>query len=175
MRPYKERSPTAVCYLAASTSFIDEQYAAMTITLNKWLIRKQMKNTEREGFSSPLRSIPLYRRTRLTFCEQMNWCHERRGFHGLLTPLLSGLSFKGGVENEHEKWNPINSITVESESSVPIKSEKREVKYNFILIVLYFQKQKVNEWLYLCTRSDTTENNKFFTEHEYRQSVLCLC
>jgi hypothetical protein len=80
-----------------------------------------------------------------------------------------------GTENEHEKWNPINSIAVESESFVPIKSEKREVKNKFILIVLYFPKQKVNEWLYLCTRSDTTENNKFVKEYECRQLRLRLC
>jgi hypothetical protein len=53
-----------------------------------------------------------------------------------------------GGANEHEKWDTINSIAAESESFVRIKREMREVKYNFILIVLYFQTQKVNEWLY---------------------------
>jgi hypothetical protein len=62
---------------------------------------------------------------------------------------------------------PVNSIVVESESFVPIKSEKREVKYNFILIVLYFQTQNVNEWPYSRIKSDATENNKFVKEHEY--------
>jgi hypothetical protein len=58
-QPYKAKSPTAVCYLAVSTNFIDEQYAAVTITLNKWLIRQQMKNAERESFSSPPASHPF--------------------------------------------------------------------------------------------------------------------
>lgn len=48
------------------------------------------------------------------------------------THFCPDLVSNGGVENKHEKWNPINSIAVESESFVPIKSGKREVKYNFI-------------------------------------------
>jgi hypothetical protein len=44
-----------------------------------------------------------------------------------------------GRENEHEKWDPIDSIAVESESFVRTQSEKREVKYNFYFNTLFLE------------------------------------
>jgi hypothetical protein len=86
------------------------------------------------------------------------------------SPFCPDLVSNGEVENEHEKWNPINSIAVESQSFVPIKSEKREVKYNFIL----FSETESKRIVIFTNKSDTTENNKFVKQHDYRQFVLSV-
>lgn len=67
VQPQKEELPAEVCYLVTSTNFIGEQYAAMTVILNKRVLRQQMKNIRREGFRLP--SAP---QNKVDSCEQMN-------------------------------------------------------------------------------------------------------
>lgn len=120
MQPYKETSPTAVCYLAASTSFIDEQYAAMTITLNKWLIRQQMKNTSARAI--PLPYVPSLYTAGHGWHFVNKWIDAAREGDSMdcsphfCPDLVSNGKGRGRGENEHEKWDTINSIAAESVS-----------------------------------------------------------